>query len=260
MAYMNGTRITFTDLVNAPVTIDPSLSETSENPVQNKAIVGALTALTEKMLEVEGKIPAPVTIDPSLSETSENPVQNKAVVGALTVLTEKVLEVEGEIPDPVTVDSELNGSSTNPIQNSAVAYAISNIQSRLTQGENAIEYLSDKTLPDVSANENGKILQVVGGAWATADAPEGGSVTVDSEFSDTSENPVQNKVITAAISEAGTVLGELQAGMEQGVQAIQYLSSKTLPEVTTDDNGKILQVENGAWVAVEVATWDGGGF
>lgn len=34
----------------------------------------------------------------------------------------------------------------------------------------------DGKLPSVSAEDNGKILQVVDGAWAVADAPSGGSV------------------------------------------------------------------------------------
>lgn len=57
-------------------------------------------------------------------------------------------------------------------------------------------------LPSVSASDNGKVLGVVNGAWA-AKADEGGggggSVTVDSALSGTSTNPVQNKVVKAAL-------------------------------------------------------------
>lgn len=74
----------------------------------------------------------------------------------------------------------------------------------------------------------------------------GGSITVDSEFSDTSENPVQNKVITQTLYEA--------MGM------LEQLAQNVPPTVTTADNGKILQVVDGAWVAVEIATWGGGDY
>ena len=33
-----------------------------------------------------------------------------------------------------------------------------------------------------------------------------------------------------------------------------------LPEVTTQDNGKFLCVENGAWVAKHMSSWSGGSY
>ena len=78
------------------------------------------------------------------------------------------------------------------------------------------------------------------------------NIVIDSEFSDTSENPVQNKVITAAMAQAAQTLGELASGLEQGEQAIQVLATKMLPDVTDTDNGKLLQVVDGAWAAVAI--------
>lgn len=78
------------------------------------------------------------------------------------------------------------------------------------------------------------------------------NIVIDSEFSDTSENPVQNKVITAAMAQAAQTLGELASGLEQGEQAIQLLATKMLPDVTDTDNGKLLQVVDGAWAAVAI--------
>ena len=72
---------------------------------------------------------------------------------------------------------------------------------------------------------------------------EGGSVVVDSELSATSENPVQNKVITGVINEFGTTF-------EQTIQAI---SPRLNPVVATADNGKVLAVQNGAWSAVDAS-------
>lgn len=67
----------------------------------------------------------------------------------------------------------------------------------------------------------------------------GGSVQVDSALSETSTNPVQNKVVTVAFNQAMQLL-------ETGV------IPKLLPDVTEEDNGKFLQNVSGAWSAVDV--------
>lgn len=63
-------------------------------------------------------------------------------------------------------------------------------------------------LPAVTSSDNGKVLGVVSGAWA-ATSSGGGSVTVDTALSSSSENPVQNKVIYAAIGDIETLLAAL---------------------------------------------------
>lgn len=87
-------------------------------------------------------------------------------------------------------------------------------------------------------------VQVIEGYLVAVFAPmeTGGSIAVDSELSETSENPVQNKVVTAALI-------QMAEGMEQ-------LAANTLPTVTADDNGKVLAVVDGTWQAVAVAIPD----
>ena len=77
----------------------------------------------------------------------------------------------------VAADSALSPTSTNPIQNKAVKAALDGKQDKLTAG-NGIT-ISGNTISST----------VSGGA----------SVTVDSSLSSTSANPVQNKVVKAAL-------------------------------------------------------------
>ena len=59
--------------INTKQVIDTELSDTSENPVQNKVIYKALKDLKDEIFE--GK----VTIDSEFSDSSENPVMNRTI-------------------------------------------------------------------------------------------------------------------------------------------------------------------------------------
>lgn len=65
------------------------------------------------------------------------------------------------------------------------------------------------------------------------------SVTVDSAFSSTSTNPVQNKVITKVIHDLELMIGE---------EIWPYL----VPKVNANNNGQIMQVVGGKWVPVTI--------
>ena len=68
-------------------------------------------------------------------------------------------------------------------------------------------------------------------------------LSIDTELSETSENPVQNKVITQVVAEAGAAMEELGA-------AIETMAPYLTPAVTASDDGKFLQVVGGEWQAV----------
>lgn len=88
------------------------------------------------------------------------------------------------------------------------------------------------------------INAVANAVIALEDEIENGSeITVDAELSPTSENPVQNKVITQVVQEAGAAMEELGA-------AIETMASHLTPAVTSSDDGKFLQVIGGTWQAV----------
>ena len=85
----------------------------------------------------------------------------------------------------ITVDSVLSTESENPVQNKTITNALANKQSTLVSGENI------KTI-------NGK--SILGKGDITIEGTGGSDITVDSELSTESENPVQNKVITEALN------------------------------------------------------------
>ena len=111
----------------------------------------------------------------------------------------------------ITIDSALSDSSENPVQNKVVNAALT----ALTNGfSNTLNHMVlPHLLPAVSESDNGKVLAVVNNQWEAADQPGGASITVDSALDANSENPVQNKVLTAMFNEATMVLQQLYAAI-----------------------------------------------
>ena len=109
-------------------TVDTELSETSENPVQNKVINSALNGKVDRQVgkglstedfttEEKKKLASleKVTVDSTLNGTSTNPVQNKVIYEALQNATGGAT---------VIVDSDLSEDSTNPVQNKVITSAL----------------------------------------------------------------------------------------------------------------------------------------
>ena len=160
-----------------------------------------------------------ITVDAEMSETSENPVQNKVITATFNQAAQDVNTAIGGL------GSAIQSLSTG----------LDNKQNTLVSGTNI------KTI-------NGQ--SVLGSGNITIEGGGGGSITVDDAFSTTSENPVQNKVITAAMNEATE---NVSAVFEEFSDAIQNSIMPNLPPaVTTADNGKVLAVVNGVWTAVAI--------
>ena len=134
------------------------------------------------------------TIDSTLSGSSTNPIQNKVVYTALAGKQDKLIagtgiSISGNTISctvsggsgggSVTVDSTISSTSTNPVQNKVIYSALQGKQNTLTAGTG------------ISISGNTISCTVSGG---------GGTVTVDSSLSSTSTNPVQNKVVNAALA------------------------------------------------------------
>lgn len=72
--------------INTKQVIDTELSDTSENPVQNKVIYKALRDLKNEIFE--GK----VTIDSEFSDSSENPIMNRTITAKIKEMDEWYIE------------------------------------------------------------------------------------------------------------------------------------------------------------------------
>ena len=159
------------------ITVDSALSTTSENPVQNKVVTKALQTKANA-----SDIPTKVS---QLENDSKFATQTAVATGLATKADKDSLtSLEGSVS---TLETTVRNQDKSIIAN---AQAIQGKQDKLVSGTNI------KTINNQSILGSGNI-SIEGG----------GTVTVDSALSDTSENPVQNKVITTRVTSIETSLG-----------------------------------------------------
>ena len=214
----------YNDLTNKPTIpkVDSTLSSTSTNAIQNKAVKSALDGkannshthsisnITNLQDSLDSKSdnththsyndltnkPTIPTVDSSLSATSTNAIQNKVVTNALNnKANSSHTHSYNDLSDKPTipkVDSALSSTSTNAIQNKVVKSALdgkansshTHSISNITNLQNSLNSKSDKGhRHDYSELENPPTIP-----------------TVDSALSTTSINAIQNKVVTNALN------------------------------------------------------------
>lgn len=148
--------------------------------------------------------------DSSLSSTSENPVQNKVVNSAISDINALI----GASSVSSQISAAVNGLATETYVNTKVAGIVNSAPETLdTLNELAAALGNDPNFATTVATQIGtKVDKVNGKGLSTNDYTtkeknklagiEDGAnkTTVDSAFSSTSTNPVQNKVINAALN------------------------------------------------------------
>lgn len=198
------------------ITVDTTLSSTSTNPVQNKVIYAALN----NKLDKNG------TATYAACDSSGNIISS--TYARKTELSGYVKSINNVKPDSagnvnistggggsnITVDSTLSSTSNNAISNKAVYEALSGkldktgtaaAATKATQDSygnvivNTYARKSDlsgyvKTINNQEPDANGNINISTGGAGT------GTNITVDSTLSSTSNNPIANKAVYAAVN------------------------------------------------------------
>lgn len=129
---------------------------------------------------------------------------------------------------PITIDSALSSTSTNPVQNKVVNSEL------------------NKKLPLSGGTLTGNLTaKYITGTWLkTTDASELSTTPTKIPVLD-SEGWIYYRTLEHLKSDLGVGSGS---------------GSLALPDVTTSDNGKFLQVVNGAWSAVSVPSGEGVNF
>lgn len=199
--------------------VDEMLSDGSTNPVQNKAVTAALASVVRETIYPIAVTATSagwtVTNGISYKEASADRTFNdiKAAYNAnktpvcefermmySLVLTSTSAFIFASCRGAVANDSQYAGLGKYPT--SLITINTTGVVISRTAGD----------LPSVDGMDNGKMLIVSGGEWALQRAA---GTTVDAELSTTSENPVQNKTVTAALNgklpkTGGTVTGALR--------------------------------------------------
>ena len=199
------------------ITVDSTLSSTSTNPVQNKVLYAALN----NKLDKNG------TATYAARDSSGNIISS--TYAKKTDLNSYVKSINNMKPDSagnvnisssgggsnITVDSTLSGTSSNAIANKAVYAALNNKLDKTGTAAAATKATQDsygnvivttyarksdlsgyvKTINNQEPDANGNINISTGGGGTG-----GTNITVDSTLSSTSTNPVQNKVLYAALN------------------------------------------------------------
>lgn len=198
------------------ITVDSTLSSTSTNPVQNKVIYAALN----NKLDKNG------TATYATCDSSGNIISS--TYAKKTDLSSYVKSINNVKPDSagnvnisssgggsnITVDATLDSTSSNAIANKAVYAALNNkldktgtaaAATKATQDNygnvivNTYARKSDlsgyvKTINNMEPDTNGNIN------ISTGSGGSGSNITIDTTLSSTSNNPIANKAVYAAVN------------------------------------------------------------
>lgn len=199
--------------------VDEMLSDGSTNPVQNKAVTAALSSVVRETIYpiavtatsadwtvTNGIAYKEASADRTFDDIKAASIGNKTLVCEFErmtyslILTSTTAFIFASYRGAVANDTQYVGLGKYPT--SLITITTTGVVISRTAGD----------LPAVDGTDNGKMLIVSGGEWALQSVA---GTTVDADLSTTSENPVQNKTVTAALNgklpkTGGTVTGALR--------------------------------------------------
>lgn len=194
----------------AYITVDNKMSETSTNPVQNKVVLAQLNSLQDALIKI---------IDTKVDkETGKGLSTNDYTTAEKTKLAGIA-----EGANKTVVDSALNASSTNPVQNKVINTALAGKASTAVASQSANGLLS--------AADKKKLDGIAEGA---------NKITVDAALSDSSTNPVQNKIVSNNIEGLRVQIQDLENDFNGLVGTFKDVTSDEIK--TLWDNAKAATV------------------
>ena len=185
------------DGADGGVTVDENLSATSTNPLQNRAVYDLSQSIFSRIKGVSDDIPTKVSVlenDAGYIKTVNNTKPDSN--GNVTIAVSGGADI--------TVDSTLSSTSTNPVQNKVINAALDNklgihdtaLYARMDSAGYVIANTYVRSVNGVAPDSYGNVAITVSGGSGS-----GSDITVDTELSSTSTNPVQNKVIKGALDD-----------------------------------------------------------
>lgn len=232
--------------------VDTALSETSENPVQNKAIYAVIKdneeIVAEALNDLNSRVDGLNNVEASEMNGNIKINDDETTVYELPTATSSVL-------GGVMVDAALNEQSNNVVANSAITKAIVDNEHVISEALNDLEekidtHTADTEIHVTSADktklaniEEGatKIEVVTGNGLTFNDSTKELSLVVDTALSSASTNVVSNKAIYDVIKEneeitanalndldsrLATVSGDVEDNEEITANALNDLNSR----------------------------------
>ena len=243
--YYDSTTEQWVDL-SGLVDVDSALSDSSENPVQNKVVKGKFDT-----------VDAAVALN--TSHRGEKATDQGGSHGLRVDSTTKKTQYYDSTAEEwkftggyIDVDSALSGASENPVQNKIV--------------KGALDAHDEKSVNDSAGVHKFRVNQTTHipqyydeaqGVWENVEGTGGGgsTITVDDQFSTTSHNPVENQLITNRLNTNDTAVGANTTHRgaavtdPAGVHGIRYDSTNDV--LLVDVSGTEVEVGGGLGLSVD---------
>lgn len=183
-----------------PIIIDSELLDDSQNPVQNRAIKAAFNGVNNQLNQISQAVDG----------------CNDAIITHEDRIHDLELRPTG---GSITIDNTISANSSNPVQNRVIKQALDNkadVGANLSEFTNDLNFLTQAPVTSVNGKRGEVVISEISAAernmlndhqnriisLENASADEGGGsvdITIDSEFLENSQNPVQSKVIKQAL-------------------------------------------------------------
>lgn len=251
--------------------VKAALNSKADKTNATKSVAGLMSAADKAKLDGIAEGATRITVDSELSSGSTNPVMNGAITVALsgkadkTDLDRKLDKAGGTITGNLTVNGDfepVKGLTTSGgVYAQTVSTPVLDLHDNGTAGANASINVSgvgavEVTVPDGDKRAKARLKigtpteddDAATKAYVDNKAMAGGGVIVDTELSDASTNPVQNKVIKSALNgkldkSGGTMTGNLIG---------QYITGTWLQTTAASDLGrtpsKIAVLDDSGWM------------